>query len=181
MIDDFEKYEETKSFLVRTEGAINNSFTWMHDSPKFKDYAPKDLQDKVSEFLTYIKKYDVEKMRPASIETEGDFFDEKKLKIEIQKVTGYVWKVRKMDEDEMMDHGFTQEDIEYNEGIKPSKIKAFEFYRPSKSRGELWLVQLVLMPGCAFIDWDSGRAGGRTKVHNTSEKLIKEFNKECCG
>lgn len=175
-MNNFKKYTETKSFLVRVESGIKNSFTWDFDSPKFNEYAPKDLQEKIKEILLYIKQYDVEKLRPQAITPTGELFDFNVIKDGIQNSTGYIWRTREFTEENKKSYSFTSEGISTNFGVNPTEVKVFELERDSKSRGELWLLQVVLMPGCAFIGWDAGRSAGHTEIHNSIESLLEEFS-----
>lgn len=134
------------------------------------------MQDKVSEFLTYLKNYDAEKLRPKTTKLTGELFELEPIKTGIQSATGYVWSCEEMDSDDIEDNGFTPEDLEHNRGVNPEKVKVFEFHRKSKGRSELWLLRLVLMPGCAFISWNTGRVSGSTEIHKSIDGLLDELS-----
>jgi hypothetical protein len=174
-MDDFKKFSETNNFLIRSKNALKNCFTWSHNSPSFEDYAPQDLKDKVNEFISFLEKYKVENVRPKSRIAQGDFFDEEKTISDIKNKTGYIWKTHTLNDKEMGDEGFTSKDIEFNRNISTNKIKVIGFYRDANSRDELWLMRLVLMPGCAYITWATDRVSSSSEVCYSVEKLLKSL------
>lgn len=166
----FEQYEATKDSIRSLIGYVEN------ESKTLKKHAPQELIDKAQEFHEFLKTYDVEKLRPEVEILTGEFFDLENMKQRIQDHTGYIWKVREIEGNELEDRAPA---FEYHYNLKVDNFKAYEFYRNSNNRSELWMLELFLLPGCAVIDYSTGRVDGRTEFCKTPDELMKSFARHC--
>ena len=162
------KYKKIKSLI---EDLKND--TDIEASLKF---IPKDLRDKIVEFNTFIKNYDVEKFCPQADELTGDFFNFENIKERLTKHTGYIWTIIEIEDKERIEDGrYTLERFKHWYNLNVSQFKVYEFFRDSKSRSELWLLNVVLIPWHIFVHYDTGRVSGDTEVHSSLDSLMNEF------
>lgn len=176
MKQEFKQYNKIKSSVQ----FIKNSVEEEKKNLKSNN-APKELQNKVNEFYDFLKSYDVELLRPKANVLKGDLFDFESVKEKIINHTGYIWKVKEIkSKTELEERGISKEDFEFRHNFTPENYRCFQFYRDSKSRDELWLLVLILLPGCAIIEYSTGRVDGITDICDSIEKLMKDFER-CCG
>lgn len=168
--EQFEKYKKTKDSIRSLISYVES------EKKKLKENASQDILDKVEEFYQFLKSYDTEKLRPKPTILTGDFFDFEDMKQRLQEHTGYLWKTR-----ELLDKELEERDpyLEFRYNLKADNFKAYEFYRKSNNRSELWLLILYLLPGCALVHYDTGRVGGATEICNTPDELMKSFERHC--
>jgi hypothetical protein len=167
---DFEKYKETDISILRILTKIDERIDSVYSD---------EIKNKLLEFKSYLDSSPQEKIKPNPDIIQGDYFNFDKIKNEIAEITGYLWKVEDITGSEIYNEMYNTEEIEhtYNIYIKQEYIKVYEFSRNSNSRNELYLLRLVLMPGCGYIEWDTPRAGGVTNLCKTEKELLIEFSK----
>lgn len=172
MKTEFQKYEATKSSV---ESLM--SYT-KHELEKLKENAPDDLYKKTKEFYDFLKSYKVESLRPKPIVLTGDLFDFEPLKEKISKATGYYWEIKEITKKkELEDQGFTKEDFEFRYNLSPDKIRVFNFFRDTNNRSEVWLLNVILIPGKIMLEYSTGRADGMTPFYDSPDKMLKDIHK----
>lgn len=163
---------------------IKNSIQYIMNSIEreretLQEHAPEDLLKKVVESYNFLKKFDVESLCPTPEVKTGDFFDFETIKETIFHHTGYIWKIKELSIPEMSELNLSPKKFEQMFNYSISDYKVYEFFRHSDNRSDLYLLLLVLLPGCAYIQYNTGRVSGDTDVCDSPENLMKSFINHC--
>ena len=167
---DFKEHKKAEQIINSLKRELNTFMGY-----KIIQELPDEMIGKANSLSSYLNRFDIDSIKPEPIVPTGDFFDTKKLKKSVKKATGYIWEMTEMNNEEIEDCGLDPENIEFSEGIRPLEVKVYEFNRESKGR-ELWLIIIVLMPGCAFAEWNTDSVSGRTEICYNLDDLVKEVS-----
>lgn len=171
MNHEFERYKEEHIAVSRILGQFDENISRIRDP---------EIRKRLEEVSAMMEDYAPE---PPVRDASGEIFEMsgEDMHTKVTKATGLYWPdwvllESKEHMDLLEDRGYSPEDIEHAVGIRAKEYVLFTVDRDGR-RDDLNQLDIVLLPGAAYCDWNSSRAAGMTDLYPTFDELLREIER----